>query len=55
MVTRRVRAAGYADFAWQTRFYDVIIRDEAMLERVRHYVAENPRRWSAPGAEQEGV
>jgi hypothetical protein len=44
-VTRRARAAGHADFAWQPRFYDVIIRDAAMLGRVRRYIADNPRHW----------
>jgi REP element-mobilizing transposase RayT len=45
--TKRIRADLCADFAWQARFYDVIIRDAAMLARLRDYIADNPRRWSA--------
>jgi hypothetical protein len=46
LCTKRIRAAGYHDFAWQTRFYDVIIRDAAALDRMRTYIAANPRRWT---------
>jgi putative transposase len=38
---------GYAGFAWQERFYDHIIRDDADLHRIRSYVADNPGRWEA--------
>jgi len=43
--TKRIRAAGYTDFAWQARFYDHIIRNESSLERIREYVANNPATW----------
>ena len=43
--TKRIRAAGYADFAWQPRFYDHIIRDDASLHRIRRYIAHNPGGW----------
>jgi putative transposase len=43
--TKRIRAAGFADFAWQTRFYDHIVRDEPALQRIREYIAGNPARW----------
>ncbi|MEO0558636.1 MAG: transposase [Bacteroidota bacterium] len=42
--TRRIRATHPA-FAWQPRFYDVIIRDGRQLETVRRYIAENPSSW----------
>jgi hypothetical protein len=45
MVTRRARAVGYTDFAWQPRFYDVIISDRRGLEAIRRYIAANPGRW----------
>jgi REP element-mobilizing transposase RayT len=44
-VTKRVRMAGHRDFAWQTRFYDRIIRDENALNRVRIYIKNNPAKW----------
>jgi putative transposase len=43
--TKRIRGAGYCDFAWQMRFYDHIIRDNDDLERVRRYIRENPGKW----------
>ena len=53
--TKRIRAAGHTEFAWQTRFYDVIIRDATMLEQTRQYIDENPRRWSQDQAQKSGV
>ena len=32
-------------FAWQPRFYDHIIRDEAALQRIRDYIHNNPLQW----------
>lgn len=32
--------------AWQKRFWDRIIRDEAELERIRTYILNNPQSWS---------
>ncbi|MCS6882186.1 MAG: hypothetical protein RMK84_00475 [Oscillochloridaceae bacterium] len=46
MATRRIHAAGYCDFAWQERFYDVIIHDDWALRAIRAYIAANPRRWT---------
>lgn len=43
--TKRSRAAGFVDFAWQERYYDEIIRDEAALDRIRQYIIDNPARW----------
>ena len=45
VATKRIWAAGWRDFAWQTRFHDRIIRDQAGLDAVRRYIANNPRRW----------
>jgi REP element-mobilizing transposase RayT len=33
------------DFAWQSRFYDHIIRDNESYERIRNYIVNNPRKW----------
>jgi len=39
--TRRIRAT-HPEFAWQPRFYDVIIRDRRQLDNVRLYIQNNP-------------
>lgn len=44
--TKRVRASGCEDFAWQTRFYDRIIQDEKSLKNIRAYIVGNPLQWS---------
>jgi putative transposase len=36
-----------AHFAWQPRFHDHIIRDSQAIDRIRHYIRNNPRQWSA--------
>ena len=33
------------DFAWQSRFYDRIIRNDAELDRIRLYIRKNPANW----------
>lgn len=45
-VTFAVRQSQNAvPFAWQTRFYDRIIRDESELHRIRQYIQDNPSNW----------
>lgn len=44
-VTRWARSNGFPSFAWQPRFYDHIIRDDADLHRIRRYIGENPSKW----------
>ncbi len=46
MCTKRIRATGCADFAWQTRFYDHIIQNEKELENIRAYILGNPLKWA---------
>jgi REP element-mobilizing transposase RayT len=43
--TKRIWAAGFRHFAWQTRFYDHIIRDEKSLHKIREYIINNVGRW----------
>lgn len=33
------------DFAWQPRFHDHIIRNDASYERISHYIIHNPIQW----------
>ena len=44
---RRINALqGTAGTAlWQRNYYEHVIRDEAALDRIRQYIADNPARW----------
>lgn len=44
-VTKWCNANGHAHFAWQSRFYDHIIRNEKALHRIRKYIQDNPLQW----------
>ncbi len=44
VVTKNARIIN-PDFAWQTRFYDHIIRNEYSLNNIRHYIINNPIKW----------
>lgn len=43
--TRQIHEAGFADFQWQQRFHDRIIRGEDELNRIRAYIQSNPSKW----------
>ena len=43
--TKRIRREYDSDFAWQTRYYEHIIRDERSLNRIRDYIDANPAKW----------
>jgi REP element-mobilizing transposase RayT len=43
--TSRIWAASHRDFAWQTRYWDQIVRDEESLAGLRQYIHDNPARW----------
>ena len=43
--TKRIRDAGQRDYAWQSRFYDHIIRSEESLHDIRQYIRDNPLKW----------
>jgi putative transposase len=36
----------HADFAWQTRFYDHIIRNDESFQRISNYIYNNPSKWT---------
>lgn len=44
-VTRWCNAHEHEYFAWQSRFYDHIIRNEHALKRIRQYIFDNPLQW----------
>jgi putative transposase len=35
----------HADFNWQSRFYDHIIRDSRAFDTIQNYIEENPAKW----------
>lgn len=39
--TRRIRTAGFPDFAWQRNYHDRIIRSNAEWYRIRRYIRAN--------------
>jgi putative transposase len=43
-VTKQARQI-HADFAWQTRFHDHIIRDLDEYWKIRNYILNNPANW----------
>jgi len=44
-VTKNARKI-HADFAWQSRYHDHIIRNDESLYRIRDYIKNNPSIWS---------
>jgi putative transposase len=44
-VSKYAHYNGFADFTWQSRFYDRIIRSEVELSNIRHYIEQNPLKW----------
>jgi putative transposase len=43
--TKRIRSSGDPQFAWQSRYYDHIIRNEQELEKISAYIQANPGAW----------
>jgi len=43
-VTQNARQI-HADFAWQPRFHDHIIRNDAEYQRISNYIINNPANW----------
>lgn len=43
-VTKHANRLGF-EFAWQTRFYDHIIRDEQSFDNISLYIINNPKNW----------
>ena len=53
--TKRIWASGQTSFAWQTRFYDRILRNDRALQAARTYIAHNPSRWQLDRDKDPGV
>jgi len=43
--SKSIHLAGLKSFKWQRSFYDHIIKNEKELEKIREYVAKNPKIW----------
>jgi REP element-mobilizing transposase RayT len=43
-VTKHAHRLGF-EFAWQTRFYDRIVRDERVYHTISEYIVNNPKKW----------
>lgn len=54
-VTKKTREIGYANFAWQPRFYDRIIRNEQELFNIRRHIEQNPLKWSLEKDKPENI
>lgn len=47
-VTKHANRMGF-DFAWQSKYHDHIIRDEAAYQRIAKYIENNPSKWKEDG------
>ena len=45
-VTRWCGRNGYADFAWQSRYFEHLVRDDREQDLIREYLVANPFRWT---------
>jgi REP element-mobilizing transposase RayT len=43
--TRFIRQNGYKNFAWQRNYYEHIIHNKNVLNRIRNYINDNPFKW----------
>ena len=48
-LTRWCRTNEFYHFAWQSRFYDHIIRNDASFDRITEYIKNNPANWNPHG------
>ena len=43
--TKKIRAKGFANFGWQSRYYDRIIKSKIQLDAACQYIKNNPKNW----------
>jgi REP element-mobilizing transposase RayT len=46
IVSKKAKMNFYAEFAWQPRFYDHIVRGPESFERIQNYIINNPAKWT---------
>lgn len=44
--TYRIHASGHHQFTWQISYYDIIIRNQRILDTIRQYIKNNPQTWT---------
>jgi putative transposase len=56
LVTKRINAVRQTPGAgvWQRGYYEHVIGDEASMNRICRYIAENPARWGATHSKRRG-
>ncbi len=54
-VTKWAHENKYTNFAWQSRFYDRIIRNEKELYKIRRYIDQNPLKWEIEEEKTENL
>lgn len=52
-VTKNAREI-HADFAWQSRYHDHIIRNDESYDKIREYINNNPMKWNDDKFHEEG-
>ena len=53
-VTKECKKFSY-NFAWQSRFYDHVIRKDDSLDKIREYIRNNPLKWEMDRNNQENL
>ena len=43
------------DFAWQSRYYDRVVKSTDELQRIRKYIADNPSKWQEEKGNPENL
>ena len=46
LTTHNIRSLGKLDFKWQSRYFEHIIRNDDVLDRIRQYIVDNPACWA---------
>lgn len=52
---KKAHQKGFTNFAWQSRFYDHIIRNEKELHDIRQYIVNNPLKWQLDEENQNNI
>jgi REP element-mobilizing transposase RayT len=53
--TKRIWKSGSHTFAWQSRYWDHIIRNENYLNKIREYIISNPKNWERDRNNAENI
>lgn len=43
------------NFAWQSRFWDHIIRNDESYQRIKQYIINNPKKWGEDKFRSDGI